>query len=94
MAERTWWKKVFAPLGYEVAFEPYPLEASFAALGNSLYGALTLRHTLPLQQALSHLYVLLPVFDYDKHYYVGSGELDKLMEKGEGWTEKPPGEKS
>jgi 3' terminal RNA ribose 2'-O-methyltransferase Hen1 len=43
-----------------------------------------------LAELLSHLYVLIPVFDNDKHYYVGSDELEKLLDKGQGWLASHP----
>ena len=43
-----------------------------------------------LSDALSHLYVLLPVLDADKHYWVGHDEIDKLMRAGEGWLTTHP----
>jgi 3' terminal RNA ribose 2'-O-methyltransferase Hen1 len=45
---------------------------------------------LPLQQLLSHLYVLVPVLDNDKHYWVGDDEVAKLLRHGEGWLASHP----
>jgi len=39
---------------------------------------------------LTHLYVLIPVFDNQKHYFVGEDELEKLLTKGEGWLANHP----
>jgi len=39
---------------------------------------------------LNHLYVLLPVLDRDKHYWIGKDEIDKLLSKGEGWLKDHP----
>jgi 3' terminal RNA ribose 2'-O-methyltransferase Hen1 len=39
---------------------------------------------------LTHLYVLLPVLDEEKHYYVGDDEVEKLLRHGEGWLGKHP----
>jgi 3' terminal RNA ribose 2'-O-methyltransferase Hen1 len=36
------------------------------------------------------LYVLIPVFDNDKHYFVGDDELEKLLVKGAGWLALHP----
>ena len=46
--------------------------------------------TFRLRDLLSHLYVLLPVLDDDKHYWVGQEELDKLLARGEGWLPSHP----
>ena len=39
---------------------------------------------------LNHLYVLIPVLDDDKHYWVGEDEVAKLLARGEGWLEAHP----
>ena len=39
---------------------------------------------------LSHLYVLIPTLDNDKHYFVSQNEIDKLLQKGEGWLKNHP----
>jgi 3' terminal RNA ribose 2'-O-methyltransferase Hen1 len=39
---------------------------------------------------LTHLYVLIPVFDNEKHYFVGDDELEKLLAKGAGWLASHP----
>jgi 3' terminal RNA ribose 2'-O-methyltransferase Hen1 len=39
---------------------------------------------------LQHLYVLLPALDGDKHYYVGSDEVQKLLDKGGDWLAGHP----
>jgi 3' terminal RNA ribose 2'-O-methyltransferase Hen1 len=43
-----------------------------------------------LADLLSHLYVLIPVLDDDKHYYVGGDEVDKLLSRGAGWLSSHP----
>ncbi len=48
-------------------------------------------HTLA--EALRHLYVLLPVLDDAKHYWVSSDEVDKLLRAGEGWLPGHPEQK-
>jgi 3' terminal RNA ribose 2'-O-methyltransferase Hen1 len=37
-----------------------------------------------------HLYVLIPVFDNAKHYWIGEDEIEKLLAKGEGWLAGHP----
>ena len=44
-----------------------------------------------LADLLDHLYVLLPVLDDAKHYWVGDDEVDKLLRRGEGWLADAPG---
>jgi 3' terminal RNA ribose 2'-O-methyltransferase Hen1 len=83
-------RDLFAPLGYEIEVERLPLDTQFTDWGNSYYFNLTLRHTLKLQELLSHLYVLIPVLDDNKHYYVNDEEITKLLRHGEGWLAKHP----
>ena len=50
----------------------------------------TLRGELRLADLLRHLYVLLPVLDDDKHYWIDEDEIGKLMRRGEGWLAEHP----
>jgi 3' terminal RNA ribose 2'-O-methyltransferase Hen1 len=83
-------RDLFEPLGYEIAVERLPLDAQFTEWGNSSYFDLTLRHTLKLQQLLNHLYVLIPVLDDTKHYFVNDEEISKLLRHGAGWLGDHP----
>jgi 3' terminal RNA ribose 2'-O-methyltransferase Hen1 len=83
-------RRLFEPLGYVVTAERYPLDTAFPNWGESAYYTVTLSHTTRLQDLLSHLYVLIPVLDDDKHYYVGSDEVEKLLRHGEGWLRGHP----
>jgi hypothetical protein len=51
---------------------------------------LHLRGTMVMSQALPHLYVLLPVLDNAKHYWVTTDEVDKLVRAGSGWLQQHP----
>ncbi len=82
--------KLFAPLGYGVAVEPLPLDPHFPEWGDSAYGKVTLTGEVRLADLLTHLFVLIPVLDNQKHYWVGPDEVDKLLAKGEGWLEGHP----
>jgi 3' terminal RNA ribose 2'-O-methyltransferase Hen1 len=81
---------VFDPLGYELQAVRYPLDENFAEWGPSPYYSVTLSKTTTLGDLLTHLYVLIPVFDNFKHYYVGQEEMDKLLKHGEGWLASHP----
>jgi 3' terminal RNA ribose 2'-O-methyltransferase Hen1 len=83
-------EQLFAPLGWDVTAVPIPLDPAFPEWGESRYADLTLRGTLRLADALHHLYVLLPVLDDNKHYWVGNDEIDKLLRAGEGWLATHP----
>jgi 3' terminal RNA ribose 2'-O-methyltransferase Hen1 len=77
--------RLFEPLGYTVTAQGYALDEQFPAWGASPYWTLTLRGRQRLQDLLRHLYVLIPVLDDDKHYWVGDDEVEKLLRHGEGW---------
>jgi 3' terminal RNA ribose 2'-O-methyltransferase Hen1 len=81
---------LFEPLGYDVVAERLPLDERFPEWGNSVYFAVTLRRVCRLSELLTQLYVLLPVLDDDKHYWVGVDELEKLLAKGAGWLDGHP----
>jgi 3' terminal RNA ribose 2'-O-methyltransferase Hen1 len=81
---------VFEPLGYEVEAERLPLDERFPEWGESPYFSVTVRKATTLSELLTHLYVLVPVFDNQKHYYVGEDEMEKLLAKGEGWLAAHP----
>ncbi|HEX4965248.1 MAG TPA: 3' terminal RNA ribose 2'-O-methyltransferase Hen1 [Thermoanaerobaculia bacterium] len=83
-------RRLFEPLGYAVAAENPPLDPSFPAWGQSRYFNVTLRADCRLRDLLSHLYVLIPVLDDDKHYWVGDPEVEKLVRRGEGWLSSHP----
>jgi 3' terminal RNA ribose 2'-O-methyltransferase Hen1 len=83
-------RKLFEPLGYTVAAERYELDKAFPAWGESRYHTVTLTATKKLYEVLRHLYVLIPVLDDDKHYWVGDDEITHLMRRGEGWLSEHP----
>jgi 3' terminal RNA ribose 2'-O-methyltransferase Hen1 len=82
--------RLFEPLGWHVEASAVPLDEEFPAWGDSRYVRLTLRGEVRLADALNHLYVLLPVFDDAKHYWVADDEVDKLIRAGEGWLAAHP----
>jgi 3' terminal RNA ribose 2'-O-methyltransferase Hen1 len=83
-------ERLFAPLGWNVDARPVPLDPEIPAWGDSRYVDLRLTGVLRLADALNHLYVMLPVLDDAKHYWVGSDEVDKLVRAGEGWLGAHP----
>ncbi|WP_329333714.1 3' terminal RNA ribose 2'-O-methyltransferase Hen1 [Streptomyces sp. NBC_00663] len=87
-------RQLFEPLGWAVTVEPVALDAQFPEWGDSRYVRLELESSaLTLAQALRHLYVLLPVLDDAKHYWVSEDEVDKLLRAGEGWLSEHPEQK-
>ncbi len=83
-------RDLFEPLGYTVTAQPYLLDENFPDWGESKYYTVELQHTLRLEELLSHLYVLIPVLDDDKHYWVGADEIEKLLRHGQGWLTGHP----
>jgi 3' terminal RNA ribose 2'-O-methyltransferase Hen1 len=83
-------RRLFEPLGYTVDVNRYALDEAFPAWGESSYYSVALTNKLKLSELLSHLYVLVPVLDDDKHYYVSDDEVDKLLRHGEGWLAQHP----
>jgi 3' terminal RNA ribose 2'-O-methyltransferase Hen1 len=78
-------RRLFEPLSYEVTALRHPLDTKFPEWGESPYFTVTLKATIRLSDLLTHLYVLIPVLDDDKHYWVGDAEVEKLLRHGEGW---------
>jgi 3' terminal RNA ribose 2'-O-methyltransferase Hen1 len=83
-------RDVFEPLGYAVEAVRFPLDEAFPDWGDSPYFSVEVRKTTTLAELLTHLYVLVPVFDNRKHYFVGEDELEKLLAKGGGWLARHP----
>lgn len=82
--------RLFEPLGWAVFETPIPLDPQFPEWGDSVYVDLVLRGNVPLSDALRHLYVLLPVLDDAKHYWVSDDEVGKLLRAGDGWLSAHP----
>ena len=94
-------RSLFVPLGYEIDAASVPLAMpangpgvaepnAIAEPERSPYLDVTLRATTTLQALLSHVYVLVPVLDDQKHYWVSEDEVDKLLRAGEGWLSAHP----
>ncbi|HEX8997590.1 MAG TPA: 3' terminal RNA ribose 2'-O-methyltransferase Hen1 [Ktedonobacterales bacterium] len=82
--------RMFAPLGYAVTTTRLPLNQRFPAWGQANLYSLSLAGSQTVRDVLSHLYVLLPVLDNSKHYYVGADEADKLLAHGGHWLNAHP----
>jgi 3' terminal RNA ribose 2'-O-methyltransferase Hen1 len=82
--------RLFEPLGYHVFTKGMLLDEKFPEWGASPYFSLKLEGEVRLQSLLQHIYVLLPVLDDDKHYWVGDDEVEKLLQRGEGWLAQHP----
>lgn len=83
-------RSLFEPLGYDVAIETPPLDDQFETWGDSHHHNVTITASITLKELLTHLYVLIPVLDNSKHYFVGKDEADKLANRGQGWLPTHP----
>jgi 3' terminal RNA ribose 2'-O-methyltransferase Hen1 len=78
--DTSWPERLFGPLGYELKQSP---------LGD-YYSKLHIAGKTTLQRLLTHIYVLVPVIDGDKHYWVGEEEVEKLFRFGSEWLNSHP----
>lgn len=83
-------RRLFEPLGYEVIAQRHSLDESFPDWGDSKYYTVQLSGNVRLQDLLTHIYVLVPVLDNDKHYWVGDDEVEKLLRHGASWLASHP----
>jgi 3' terminal RNA ribose 2'-O-methyltransferase Hen1 len=83
-------RRLFEPLGYVIQTKRHPLDSKFPEWGDSPYYTVELQATCRLYELLSHLYVLIPVLDDEKHYWVTQDEVEKLLRHGEGWLATHP----
>lgn len=82
--------RLFKPLGYQVTIEVPPLDEHVPEWGPARVAAVTLEAEVTMRDLLRHLFVLLPVLDNDKHYWIDENEVEKLLRHGEGWLAKHP----
>jgi 3' terminal RNA ribose 2'-O-methyltransferase Hen1 len=82
-------RELFEPLGYEVEIQPVPLDLPYLD-GESHYYSLELQACCTVKELLTHLYVLIPVLDNQKHYWVEESEIEKLLRHGGEWLKNHP----
>ncbi len=83
-------RSLFEPLGYAVKTERHSLDERFPEWGEGFHYTITIAGEKRLRDLLTHIYVLIPVLDTEKHYWVGDDEVEKLLRKGEGWLAAHP----
>jgi 3' terminal RNA ribose 2'-O-methyltransferase Hen1 len=83
-------RSLFEPLGYSVTVKQHPLDERFPEWGEGFHYTIRISGRKRLQDLLTHVYVLVPVLDAEKHYWVGDDEVEKLLHKGEGWLASHP----
>lgn len=88
--EQIMLNRIFEPLGYEVSYESFVSDEQFPSWGDSKYVNLTIKGSVRLRDLLKHIFVLIPVFDRQKHYWVGEDEVEKLLRLGEDWLPSHP----
>ncbi|MBD7936469.1 MULTISPECIES: 3' terminal RNA ribose 2'-O-methyltransferase Hen1 [Cytobacillus] len=74
-------RELFSPLGFTVSVQS-------KTKNSPLYVTVTGETTL--QRGLRQLFILIPVIDNYKHYYIDEKEAEKLQRFGEGWLEDHP----
>src|SRR5499433_157369 len=83
-------RRLFEPLGYQVRAQPISLDPAFPGWGDSRYFDVRLHAACRVRDLLGQLYVLLPVLDDDKHYWVSRDEIDKLAGGAAQWLAGHP----
>ncbi|WP_407270561.1 3' terminal RNA ribose 2'-O-methyltransferase Hen1 [Radiobacillus sp. PE A8.2] len=81
---------LFEPLGYEIDIEKRELDYDFSLKTTNHVRYINIHGTTTLQTGLRQLFVLIPVLDNYKHYYIDEKEIDKLQRYGEGWLDQHP----
>jgi len=89
-SEEIMLNRVFEPLGYEVSYEKFLTDEVFTDWGESKYVNLTLKANTRLCDFLKHIYILIPVFDRQKHYWIGNDEVEKLLRNAGDWLFNHP----
>ena len=83
-------RRLFEPLGYNVTAQRHSLDEQFPEWGDSQYFTVELSGAVRLQDLLTHIYVLVPVLDNEKHYWVGDDEVEKLLRHAREWLASHP----
>ncbi|CAM5214653.1 Ubiquinone biosynthesis O-methyltransferase, mitochondrial [Ureibacillus acetophenoni] len=81
---------LFEPLGFEVDITYGDIDYRFQLKTASTARFITLKGLTTLQKGLRQLFVLIPVMDNYKHYFIDEKEVEKLERYGEGWLDKHP----
>lgn len=83
-------ERLFGPLGYEIETASIPFDEAWPEWGPSPYVTLRLKAECRLADLLNHLYVLIPVLDLKKHYFIDQDEIEKLLLRGGSWLSSHP----
>ena len=86
---------VFEPLGYAVEAIRHPLDERFPEWGDSPYFSVTISKTTTLSELLTHLYVLIPVFDNPSTTSSATTSWRSCWQRAAaGWPATPSGKRS
>ncbi|MCA1202572.1 3' terminal RNA ribose 2'-O-methyltransferase Hen1 [Priestia flexa] len=83
-------QELFEPMGYAVEIERRDIDYTFDLKTRSTARYVTLKGIVTVQQALQHLFILIPVLDNFKHYFLDEREIEKIERYGEGWLDAHP----
>ncbi|KQO12039.1 3' terminal RNA ribose 2'-O-methyltransferase Hen1 [Paenibacillus sp. Leaf72] len=83
-------EELFGALDYEVEIERADIAYPFQLKSRSSARTIRLSGKQTLQLALRQLFIMLPMLDDYKHYFIGEEEADKLHRYGEGWLAAHP----
>lgn len=83
-------EELFTSLGYAVTLERDELSYTFDLKKKSSIRRIRLHGQVTVQNALRQLFLLIPVLDNYKHYFISEDEIDKIKRYGEGWLENHP----
>lgn len=81
---------LFEPLGYMVEITYGAVDYQMNLKRKSTARFVTIKGMTTLQKGLQQLFVLIPVLDDYKHYYIDEKEVDKMERYGEGWLDQHP----
>ena len=83
-------RELFEPLGYEIEISRGEIDYSFDIKQQGTARYISLKGVCTLQNGLRQLFILIPVLDNYKHYYIDEKEIEKLERYGQGWLEDHP----
>ncbi|WP_042142009.1 methyltransferase domain-containing protein [Paucisalibacillus sp. EB02] len=81
---------LFAPLGYEVEITYGKVDYQVNIKSKSTARFVTLKGLTTLQNGIRQIFMLIPVLDNYKHYYIDEKEIEKIERYGEGWMDTHP----
>lgn len=81
---------LFEPLGFETVITYGTIDYKMELKNKSTARFITLKGLTTLQMGLRQLFVLIPVMDNYKHYYIDEKEIEKIERYGSGWLDTHP----